>query len=671
MNRISGFVFLCSSLLIGCISDEIPLDKKLNEFCLAAPSGSAMHNVDSLDKKMNALFQAIGSPTHFDRYNFYSRKSWYYRENGAWEIALIYTDSALAELAPLHGVEKHYIKTLHSRGMILRVRRMYDEALKQFYAAKVFTDHTSDPCGATAIYLNLGTILYEKENYKEALEQYHWVMNTLSKCDTLSLNPYLYNLNSAFNASGLCHEKLGNYDSSFYYYQRSLTLLQNLGPKFPRQSNYVKAALGVTMGNMGFTYMMRGEFDTAENILKESIAHNQDNPHLEEDVLFTKIKLVRLYVRAKKIDQAKSLIAEIEGTNFHTAITFMRLEEVKHELYKEEGNIPEAYASLTLYNNNRDSIRKSHKEQLPINLTETYTYLSQKEQIHQLEEEEHKRTFFLILAVMLVLGLLIIAYLIRRNLLESKHHLTALNSVNKEMLFQHDQLENTLKALEKSHNENKRLMKVLAHDLRSPIGGMVSLSELIKDSPRLNEEEAESLSMIEKIGRDSLSMMEDILELKETLPVQQKTEVDLFELVTYCTALMQFRANEKKQKIHFSGTSIKTLLMRDQVWRAVNNILNNAIKFSPQGTHIYIHLEQKENTALLSIRDEGIGIPHALNDKLFSLVSVAQRSGTEGEKTFGLGLPLAKRVMDSHHGKIWFESEIGKGSTFYLEFPIL
>lgn len=306
---------------------------------------------------------------------------------------------------------------------------------------------------------------------------------------------------------------------------------------------------------------------------------------------------------------------------------------------------------------------------MPTNLTETYTYLSQKEQINQLEKAEQEQTFYLIVAIISVLGLLFIAYLIRRNLVESKHHLGELNLVNKEMLLQHDQLENTLKALEKSHNENKRLMKVLAHDLRSPIGGMVSLSELLKDSPRLNTEEEDSLSMIVKIGRDSLLMMEDILDLKETLPVQQKTEVDLFELLTYCTALMQLRANEKKQKIHLSGVSIRIPLMRDQVWRAVNNILNNAIKFSPQGTHIYVTLEERENAALLSIRDEGIGIPEELHDKLFSLVSVGQRSGTEGEKTFGLGLPLAKRVMDSHEGKIWFESKNGKGSIFYLAFP--
>jgi len=671
MNRLVGFVFLCAALFSGCKSDEASYNKELNDFYQAAPEVFSVGNPDSIDACVETLYQAIQKPSHIDNFNFYSRKSWYFRRLGDWKLGLIYTDSMLAELTPILGVEKQYIKTLNIRGGILRGQKMYDEALKQLYAAKIFTENTSDPCEATDIYLNLGTILYEKENYEESLLQYRWIINTLAICSENNIKPYLYNLNAAFNAAGLCHEKLGNYDSSLFYYQKSLALLREKGPEFPEQSDYVSSAEGVTRGNLGLTYMFLGVFDTAEKVFKASIAQNSSKPRLKEDVLFTKIKLIRLYARSKNFAAAKNLIREIEEANFQTPTSFMRLEEVKHELYKEEGDLSKAYEAFINYNRARDSIRTQHKEILPINLTETYTYLSQKEQIHTLEDAEQEQKYMLFVAFISVIALLIIAYLIRRNLLESKDHLKTLNAVNSELFVQHDQLENTLKALEKSHNENKRLMKVLAHDLRSPIGGMISLAELIKDSPKLEGEEAESLAMIEKIGRDSLLMMEDILDLKEALPIQKKTELDLFELVTYCTALMQLRANEKQQKIHLSGASTFLPLMRDQVWRAVNNILNNAIKFSPKGSSIYVSISQTEHAVQLSIRDEGIGIPNEFHDKLFSVVAGAQRSGTEGEKTFGLGLPLAKRVMDLHDGKIWFESKLGKGSTFYLEFPII
>jgi len=663
-----SFIFLCA-ILFGCDSNETQYNEDFGALCANLPDGYTKQNRDSIIELVEGGFCAIQSPSHLDHYNYYTRQCWFYRQQHSWDMALVYTDSMLGELTPIRSVERQYIYTLNIRGVILRAKRLYDEALKQYYAAKIFTKNSTDTCGSSEVYLNLGTVLYDKENYREAITHYLWVVNLLTKCDSNQFKPYVYNLNSALNALGLCYEKLGNYDTANYFYQRSLAHIRSCEPRFPEEAAYMSASIGVTMGNLGYTQVLRGNFDTAERILKESISQNSDDSHLREDVLFTKIKLVKLYTLKNSFAKAKALIEQIELEGTYTPAVFMRLEAAKHELFDKDGEESRAYGAFKLYNRTRDSIQKSNKELLPLNLTETYTYLSQKEQIRNLVEAEQRRTFYLIVAVISMFALLIIAYLIRSNLVESKRHVEALNSLNGEMLQQHDQLENTLKALEKSHDENKRLMKALAHDLRSPIGGMVSLAELLKDSSRLDEKEASLLSMIEKIGRDSLLMMEDILDLKEVLPTQKKIELDLFDLLSYCTNLMQLRANDKNQKIRLTGVHIHLPLMRDQIWRSVNNILNNAIKFSPQGTTIQVELTKTATSALLSIKDEGIGIPEEYKSKLFSLVSEGMRSGTEGEKTFGLGLPLAKQVMDSHGGKIWFESKVGRGSTFFLEFP--
>ncbi|MDX5320494.1 MAG: HAMP domain-containing histidine kinase, partial [Bacteroidota bacterium] len=144
----------------------------------------------------------------------------------------------------------------------------------------------------------------------------------------------------------------------------------------------------------------------------------------------------------------------------------------------------------------------------------------------------------------------------------------------------------------------------------------------------------------------------------------------LLELLEYCATFMRFKAEEKQQNIEVSGEIIPALVNRDQIWRVVNNLLNNAIKFSPLGTTIYVKVHKEGKEAIVSIKDQGIGMPEDMKDKVFNMFAGAGRSGTSGEKTFGLGLPICKQIMDAHKGKIWFESKEGKGSTFFLSFPL-
>ncbi|HCS21665.1 MAG TPA: hypothetical protein DIW47_14090 [Bacteroidetes bacterium] len=98
------------------------------------------------------------------------------------------------------------------------------------------------------------------------------------------------------------------------------------------------------------------------------------------------------------------------------------------------------------------------------------------------------------------------------------------------------------------------------------------------------------------------------------------------------------------------------------------NLLSNAIKFSPNNKSIEVYLEGDSKRALVSVTDHGIGIPDDLKDRVFDMLTEAKRNGTAGEKAHGLGMAISKQIMEAHGGKIWMESEEGKGTTFYLEF---
>jgi len=107
------------------------------------------------------------------------------------------------------------------------------------------------------------------------------------------------------------------------------------------------------------------------------------------------------------------------------------------------------------------------------------------------------------------------------------------------------------------------------------------------------------------------------------------------------------------------------------MWRVISNIVNNAIKFSPEQSVIDIKLKRKEHSVLLSVHDTGIGIPKALQDKIFNMSPEVSRTGTIGEESYGLGLSISQKIIEEHQGKIWFESTDGKGSVFYVELPYM
>jgi signal transduction histidine kinase len=103
----------------------------------------------------------------------------------------------------------------------------------------------------------------------------------------------------------------------------------------------------------------------------------------------------------------------------------------------------------------------------------------------------------------------------------------------------------------------------------------------------------------------------------------------------------------------------------------LRNILSNAIKFTNPGGNIFITTEQDQNKLKVGIQDNGIGIGKEVIAKLFLVDEIISTTGTHKEPGTGLGLLLCKEFVEKHDGKIWVESEVGKGSKFYFTIPLI
>ncbi len=108
----------------------------------------------------------------------------------------------------------------------------------------------------------------------------------------------------------------------------------------------------------------------------------------------------------------------------------------------------------------------------------------------------------------------------------------------------------------------------------------------------------------------------------------------------------------------------------EKMWRVISNLIANVIKFSPHGAVIEVRLTEKPGYAVVEVEDHGLGIPEEVKDKVFDMFTEARRTGTAGEKSFGMGLAISKQIVQAHGGKIWFESKPGKGTTFFVELPL-
>ncbi|HAE60572.1 MAG TPA: two-component hybrid sensor and regulator, partial [Anaerolineae bacterium] len=133
----------------------------------------------------------------------------------------------------------------------------------------------------------------------------------------------------------------------------------------------------------------------------------------------------------------------------------------------------------------------------------------------------------------------------------------------------------------------------------------------------------------------------------------------------------QALATKKAITIELNSASLPTAVLdASKMEQVLNNLLGNAIKFSPSGSRIKVQLEKADQNFRFSVRDEGPGMTPQEQAVLFTAFKQG-RTGTQGEKSTGLGLVIVKRIVEGHGGKIWFESQSGHGTAFFVEMPIL
>jgi signal transduction histidine kinase len=228
--------------------------------------------------------------------------------------------------------------------------------------------------------------------------------------------------------------------------------------------------------------------------------------------------------------------------------------------------------------------------------------------------------------------------------------------------------------LEESNQIKNKFIGIVAHDLRNPVISIRGFSELLlKSSAQLSDEQKEFISIIHSTSRNMLAMINDLLDISRIESGQMEIVYkpgSLRELVLERIRLYEVQAGQKHIRIHPNLNEIESIAFDPhRISQAIDNLISNAVKFSPTGTNIYVDLYQSDSRAVFSVHDEGPGIPYEEQALLFSEFHRLSIRPTAGETSTGLGLAITKRIMEAHGGSIEFESREGQGSVFSLLLP--
>lgn len=252
-----------------------------------------------------------------------------------------------------------------------------------------------------------------------------------------------------------------------------------------------------------------------------------------------------------------------------------------------------------------------------------------------------------------------------------------MTKLNNEMLNLQRDLQKKNSQLQRVLEERNQFIGMAAHDLRNPLGGVLSMAEILLEGEcgPVTEEQIEYLGIIQETTAHMLEIVNQMLEITKIDSGKLElyySDADLIGLIKRTISLNEPKAAKKEIAVHFDPPIPELHLTADQakILQVLDNLLTNAIKFSHRKTNITIIVKEFETEAEVTVEDEGQGIPEEELPKLFTPFAKISVTGTSGEQSTGLGLAICKQIIEGHGGAIRVRSVPQKGSSFRFTLPL-
>ena len=231
--------------------------------------------------------------------------------------------------------------------------------------------------------------------------------------------------------------------------------------------------------------------------------------------------------------------------------------------------------------------------------------------------------------------------------------------------------------LKSLNDTSNKILSVISHDIRSPVNAITGFSDMmLEDLEEVSDMDRskESLQFINSSARRISQLLENLVSwarLQSGHLEPNKEKFRIYDLVENEVMLLSAVAAAKNVELIYQDGDAMGYGDRRMIETVVRNLLSNAIKFCNENDTVELLFSEDENSWRLTVKDSGVGMPEEVKMHLFDKDNRPTKSGTNNEKGTGLGLILCKDLIEMHDGKITVESEVGRGTTFKIEMPLL
>lgn len=540
-------------------------------------------------------------------------------------------------------------------GQIYKLKGDLRQALDFLFQSLKYAKKLEDKRHEAVVFTAIGGVYRVENNYSRALGYYNLGINKFREVnDSISLSTTLLN-------TGELYRIIHSLDTALIYFQES-------GLIFEKQK--YKIGIAYNLGNIGLVYAEQGKNNLAEQNINEAIRILEE---LGDTYAIAVYDTYMADIYKNKGDYKRAIA--YASRSHKEAIKGGFKEQIRDaslklsELYSDLKDYEKAFNFQSEYLAYRDSINNEETIRKMADLRTEYEVSQKQAEVDLLNIQKRNQQIVGagLIAVVLLAGAL--AFTFYRNNKEKQRINVVLQEQKEEIEAQRDQLDEMNKSKDK-------FFSIISHDLRGPVHAFKGMSRLIKMYIDYNsiEELAELNQHFDKSVDQLSTLLDDLLEWavaqQGNMPYNPE-KVSLNELSNDLIGLFSNMAQAKKIELQTELQGDVLLWVDSNSVRTIlRNLINNALKFTPEGGSIILSGSIKQGMGVIKIKDTGIGISRDKLETLFKLAEHKISWGTDGEKGLGLGLQLVYEFSKMNGGNIAVESEEGIGTTFTLTVPL-
>jgi signal transduction histidine kinase/tetratricopeptide (TPR) repeat protein len=625
-----------------------------------------------------------------------------------YDKALLYVNQT-AKLSEKLNYTKGLAESTYYRALIYTQRNDYFNAIDNYDKSRKYYLQISDTLGVAKVSNSIGLIEIKRGNYSVGLQ------NSLSAIDIFEKQNLFDELSTAYNNLAEAYFKTNQIDKAIDFNFKALDVrkkiddragiissTKNIADLYALRKEHRKAIeyyenvlemLNPTkdqslrceiLPKLGNQYLEFKEYDKASEYLVEGLKYNRKQNN-QEGILLALNAIGNLNLQKRKVKLAEIQLNEAYGIAQKINNKSALLENYKLHIALDStrGYFQNAFFWQNKYYDLKDELSKIDQPVFPVS-TEPLDLINSnpiEDEIDNFEDEENSNKIIktwlqnpLVLygalaATAILLTLLLLNYLksktYRNTIVEQKELLKQEQERSEAILEQTHHLEEVNQVKDK-------LFSIVSHDLKDSISSIKAFLDLLKEDSISKEEFRELIPELSENANNASSLLFNLLNWSKSQMQNLEPNPELFNIQdVFHTKMALVEQKVEDKRIVLIDESQRDFAYADKsmIEIVIQNLITNAVKFSRTGDVITVSNQDVNGKALICVEDTGVGISEENIKKLFNANKNFTTVGTKNEKGTGLGLTIAKDLVELNNGRIWVESTVNVGSKFFIELP--